>query len=135
MRIPLIAAATIALLGAASAHAEGTDIKPGEWEVTMQGAPHGVKLCITPDVAKDLKTLAKAPPNSDCKTTDATTSGSTRTFSMKCTKPNKYESTMALTVDGPESFSMKNDYSGTFDGKEKKGMMTMAYKRTGECKK
>ena len=132
MRVWSIAAVTMAVVGVATARAEGPDIKPGEWEITMEGAPQGMKFCITPEIAKDVTSLAKGPPNSDCKTTAATTTGSTRRFSMKCTKP-QYESTMTLTVNAPDSFTMKSDYAGTMHGETKKGTMTMAYKRLGEC--
>ena len=133
MRIRSIVVVTVAMLGVATAGAEGPDIKPGEWEIKMPGAPEGMTFCITPEMARDVTSLAKAPPKSDCKTTGAKTSGATRTFSMKCTKP-QYESTMTLTVNGPDSFTMKSDYAGTIGGETKKGTMTMAYKRLGECK-
>jgi len=133
MRIPAIVAVGIVVFGVATARAEGPEIKPGEWEITMQGARKGIPFCITPEIVKDVTSLAKAPPNSDCKTTDAKTSGSTRTFSMKCTKP-QYESTMTLTVNSPDNFTMKSDYAGTMHGETQKGTMTMTYKRLGECK-
>ena len=132
MRILSIVVVSVAMLGVATARAEGPEIKPGEWEITMQGAPKGTTFCITPEIAKDVTSLATAPPKSDCKTTDATTNGSTRTFSMKCTKP-EYESTMTLTVNGPDSFTMKSDYAGTMHGETKKGTMTMACHRLGDC--
>jgi uncharacterized protein DUF3617 len=133
MRIRSIVVVSVVLLGMTTARAEGPEIRPGEWEITMQGARKGITFCITPEIVKDVTSLAKAPPNSDCKTTDAKTSGSTRTFSMKCTKP-QYESTMTLTVNSPDSFTMKSDYAGTMGDETKKGTMTMTYKRLGECK-
>ena len=119
------------LLIAVCAHAEQPEIRPGLWQFTMEGVPFGPKICITPEMAKDMKSVAQKPdPDSDCKMTDETVTGATRTFKISCTKPEKFDGTVSQTVNGPDNFTMTTEYSG---GQEGSGSMTMNYNRVGDC--
>jgi hypothetical protein len=49
------------------------------------------------------------------------------------TKPDKYDGTISLTINGADNFTMATDYTAVFDGKERKGSMTASYRRVGDC--
>jgi hypothetical protein len=100
----------------------------------MQGAPVGPKVCITPEMAGDMKNMAQKPNGeNDCKMSNETVSGNTRTFQMTCTKPDKYDGTISLTVNSADSFKMATKYDAVIDGKKQKGDIAMTYRRVGEC--
>ena len=131
-RSTLIAAV---LLLAYTAASSAQDVKPGLYEITISGLPQKQSMCITPEMAKDMKNLQQKPdPKSDCKTTGDTGAGDTRSFQVKCTKPMKYEAQVSIAKQGADGFTMKQDYTMDHAGKPQKGSMTMTYKRVGDCK-
>ena len=125
-------AAIVALVPAV---AQAQQIRPGQWEVTMQGMPKPLTMCITPDMAKDPSTLMqKRGAESDCKSTNESKSGNTRTFNIACSKPNKYNAKVTFTTHGADHFTMTQDFTTEREGKSRAGSMTMTYERVGECK-
>ena len=124
------------LIAAAPALAQqGPQIRPGLWEMTMTGLPQKQTVCFTPDMVKDMKSLSqRKTPDSDCKSSGEAVSGNTRTFNVSCTKPNKYDAKISITVNGTDNFTMKQDYSVAQGGKAQSGTMTMNYRRLGDCK-
>lgn len=121
----------------ASALAQAPEIRPGLWEFSMAGMPIKQTMCITPSMTNDITKFGQGQeaPNSDCKATSPKVSGKTTTFSVSCTKPSKYDAKMAMTANGPDNFTMAQDYDMDVNGQRQKGSMTMSYKRIGECKK
>lgn len=111
-------------------------MRPGLWEFSMSGIPMKQTLCITPDMAKDPTTLGKdaQTPDTDCKSSKPKVSGKTTSFTMTCTKPQKMNTTMTMTSNGPDNFTMKQDYDMEMNGQRHKGSHTMNYKRVGDCK-
>lgn len=122
------------------ASAQQPDIRPGLWEFTMAGTGPGGQgirqtLCFTPQMVKDMKGLAaKSDPSSDCKSANEKVSGKSRTFDVTCTKPQKYEARVTVTVEGPDNFTMAQDYVMETGGKKQQGSMKFNYRRLGECK-
>ena len=131
------AVVTILTLCSAAAFAQGAQMRPGLWEISMTGMPTKQNLCITPDMAKDVTKLGKDQrmPESDCKTSTPQVSGNSTSFSISCTKPSKFNSHMTLTSNGPDSFSMMQKYDMDVGGQRHQGSMTTTYKRIGDCKK
>ncbi len=133
-RTAVFAAALIAAAGPAAA--QQPDIRPGLWEFTLSGAKDiKQNVCITQTLAQDMKQMAaKSDPNSDCKVSNEKTSGATRSMDITCTKPATYTAHVTITVDGPDKFSMTQDYAMERGGKSASGKMVMTYRRVGECK-
>jgi hypothetical protein len=124
------------LIAAAPAFAQqGPQIRPGLWEMTMTGLPQKQTVCFTPEMVKDMKSLSQQTPDSDCKSSGETVSGSTRTFNVSCTKPDKYDAKISVTVNGPDNFTMTQNYTMDRGGKGQSGTMSIAYRRVGECPK
>jgi hypothetical protein len=114
------------LIAAAPAFAQsGPQIRPGLWEMTMTGLPQKQTVCFTPDMVKDMKSLSQ----------QKAVSGNTRTFNVSCTKPNKYDAKISVTVNGPDNFTMTQNYTMERGGKGQSGTMAIAYRRVGECPK
>lgn len=128
--------AAAALVGALPVAAQQPDIRPGLWEFTMSGAGSmKQKICLTPAMVKDMKQMAaKGDASSDCRSSNEKVSGATRTFEVSCTKPTRYDGRIAITIAGPDNFSMKQDYVMEHGGKKQSGSMSMTYRRVGECK-
>jgi hypothetical protein len=128
-----IALAAIGVLVPAVAHAQ--QIRPGQWEVTMQSMPKPHTMCITPDMAKDPKALMQQRGvESECKSTKESVVGNTRTFNISCVKPNKYEAKVTFTAHGADHFTMTQEFTTEQKGSAHAGSMAMTYKRVGECK-
>jgi hypothetical protein len=130
-------AAVAALALAAPAVAQAPEIRPGLWEFSMSAAKGMTqKICFTPAMVKDMKGVAaKGDPSSDCKTSKEKVSGGTRNFHVSCTRPSKYEADVALTVHGPDHFSMTQDFVTEHAGKKSAGKMSFVYRRVGDCPK
>ena len=128
-------AAALTLAGGPAA-AQQPEIRPGLWEFTLSGATQiKQNICITPALAKDMKQMAsKGDPNSDCKVSNEKLSGATRTMDIACTRPAVYKAHVAITIDGPDKFSMTQEYAMERAGKSASGKMVMTYRRVGECK-
>ncbi len=132
---PLVAAALLTLAAPAFAQ-QGPQIRPGLWEMTLSGMPQKQTICFTPEMVQDMKSLSQQkPPDSDCKSSGEAVTGNTRTFNVSCTRPNKYDAKISLTVNGPDNFTMTQNYSVAQGGKAQSGTMTMTYRRVGECAK
>ena len=132
----LILAAVVAVAAAPAFGQAGPQIRPGLWEMTLTGMPQKQTVCFTPEMVKDMKSLSQQKtPDSDCKSSGEAVSGNTRTFNVSCTKPNKYDAKISVTVNGPDNFTMKQDYTMDRGGKGQSGTMTVAYRRLGECAK
>jgi len=117
------------------AMAQQPQIRPGLWEIAISGMPQKQTVCFTPDMVKDAKSLAqRGQETGDCKSSNEKVTGNTRTFNVSCTKPNKYDAAVSLTVNGPDNFTMVQDYAVDAGGKSQKGKLTMSYRRLGECK-
>jgi hypothetical protein len=118
--------------------AQAPELRPGLWEFTMSGAgTQGIKqnVCFTPAMVSDMKGIAaKGVAASDCKTSNETMSGKSRTFDVSCTKPQKYDARITVTIDSPERFAMAQEYNSEFNGQKYQGSMKMTYRRLGECK-
>lgn len=125
-----------ATLLSTSAMADQNPMRPGLWEFSMSGIPMKQTVCITPDMVKDPTQLGKDPQtlNTDCKSSTPKVSGKTTSFTVSCTKPQKMNTKMTLTSNGPDSFTMKQDYDMEMNGQRHKGTTTMNYKRVGDCK-
>jgi hypothetical protein len=133
----LIPAAALAFAAPAFAQS-GPQIRPGLWEMTLTGMKQTQKICFTPEMVKDMKSLSQQrTPDSDCKASGETVSGNTRTFNVSCTKPNKYDAKISLTVNGPDNFTMTQNYTMERGGKgqSQSGTMSVAYRRLGDCAK
>jgi len=128
-------AAALTLAGAETANMP--ELRPGLWEFTLSGQGDGAKrrLCLTPEMAKDLKTLAAtSDPASDCKVSNEHVTGKTRTFDLACTRPRKYRATIAITVHGPDYFVTVQDYVAWPNGRETHGRVSVTYRRVGACR-
>jgi hypothetical protein len=132
----LVFAGALAVLAAGPAAAQQPDIRPGLWEFTMTGMgdmKHNV--CLTTAMVKDMKQMAaKGDANSDCKAANEKVSGGSRTFDVTCTKPAMYQAHVVVTVEGPDRFTMAQDFTAEHGGKKQSGKMTIAYRRIGDCK-
>jgi hypothetical protein len=125
-----------AAFAAAPAYAQqAPQIRPGLWEMTFTGMPQKQTVCFTPEMVKDMKSLSRQTPDSDCKSSGESVAGNTRTFNVSCTKPNKYHAKISVTVSGPDNFTMTQDYTVTHAGKAQSGTMSIAYRRLGDCPK
>jgi hypothetical protein len=125
-----------AAFAAAPAYAQQTpQIRPGLWEMTFTGMPQKQTVCFTPEMVKDMKSLSRQTPDSDCKSSGESVAGNTRTFNVSCTKPNKYNAKISVTVNGPDHFTMTQNYTMDRGGKAQSGTMSIAYRRLGECAK
>jgi hypothetical protein len=124
------------LLAVAPAAAQQPDIRPGLWEFALTGsATVKQTVCLTPAMVKDMKQMAaKGNPGSDCKSHNEKVTGASRAFDIQCTKPAVYQAHVVVTVDGPDRFSMSQDYVMEHGGKTQAGKMAMTYRRVGECK-
>jgi hypothetical protein len=121
-------------LSGVSAWAQEVPIRPGLWEFAMVGMPHKQSVCLTPDKVKDIKNLGQREGDgSDCKSSNEKVSGKTRTFNIACTKPQKYEGAVTMTINGPDNFSMQQDYSLQQGSRTQKGSLKINYKRLGDC--
>jgi hypothetical protein len=127
--------AAVVILAAPAFAQTGPQIRPGLWEMTLTGMPQKQTVCFTPDMVKDMKSLSQQTPDSDCKSSSEQVSGNTRTFNVSCTRPNRYDAKVSLTVNGPDSFTMSQNYSVTRAGKAQSGTMSIAYRRLGDCAK
>ncbi len=125
------------LVAAAPAAAQAPEIRPGLWEFTISAAKGmSQKICFTPAMVKDLKGVAaKGDPSSDCRTSNEKVAGATRTFHVSCTRPAKYEADIALTVHGPDHFSMTQEFVADRAGKPQAGKTGFVYRRVGDCLK
>ncbi|MGH7179456.1 MAG: DUF3617 domain-containing protein, partial [Tepidisphaeraceae bacterium] len=100
------------------------------------GLPQKQMVCFTPEMVKDMKNLSQQQtPDSDCKSSGEAVTGNTRTFNVSCTKPNKYDAKISLTVNAPDNFTMTQNYTVAQGGKAQSGTMTIAYRRVGDCAK
>jgi hypothetical protein len=125
-----------AAFAAAPAYAQqAPQIRPGLWEMTFTGMPQKQTVCFTPEMVKDMKSLSRQTPDSDCKSSGESVAGNTRTFNVSCTKPNKYHAKISVTVNGPDNFTMTQNYTMDRGGKAQSGTMSIAYRRLGECAK
>jgi len=126
-----------------------TGMRPGQWEITQQmqmpNMPAGVQMpvtkltqCVTPEQAKDPASAVprqsgrgRGTGNDDCKMSDMKRSGSTITWSMACTSPDK------LTATGEMTFTGDDSYTTTMKMVMAQGEMTMKMtgKRLGDCPK
>jgi len=130
----LVFAAALAFAAPAFAQS-GPQIRPGLWEMTMTGMAQKRTICFTPEMVKDMKSLSQQTPDSDCKSSGEKVSGNTRSFNVSCTKPNKYDAKVSVTMNGPDNFTMSQDYNVTRAGKAQSGTMSIAYRRLGDCAK
>ncbi|HLB14739.1 MAG TPA: DUF3617 family protein [Burkholderiales bacterium] len=134
-RLPAAALAAVLLAFAAPVSAQTPQIRPGLWEIAMSGMPHKQTTCFTPEMVKDVKSLAQRGQQSgDCKSTNPKTAGNTHTVDISCTKPNKYDAKVTTTISGPDNFTVTQDYTVEAGGKAQQGKMTISYRRLGECK-
>jgi hypothetical protein len=128
-------------LGAAPLAAQAPEIRPGLWAFTITGARTGGKgltqqICFTPQMVKDMKGVAaKGDPTGDCKTSNEKVAGKSRSFDVACTKPSAYRARVTITVDGPDSFTMAQDYTIEEGGTKQQGNVSFSYRRVGECPK
>jgi hypothetical protein len=132
------ALAAVLLAIAAPASAQSPQIRPGLWEITISGMPQKQTTCFTPEMVKDVKSLAQRGQQSgDCKSSNPKTAGNTHTVDISCTKPNKYDAKISVTVNGPDNFTMTQNYTMDRGGKgqSQSGTMSIAYRRVGECPK
>lgn len=123
-------------------------MRPGQWEISTQmqmpNMPAGFQmpvtkttLCVTPEQAKDPASTVPRDGGrgrggkDDCKMSDYKATGSTITYSMACTSPNKITATGEMTFTGDDS------YTSTVKMAMPQGEMTMKMtgKRIGECSK
>ncbi len=131
----------LAALGACAALAQGApvEIRPGLWELTLGGTRgKGVtqQVCFTPQMVKDMKGLAaKGDPASDCKASNEQLAGATRSFDVVCTRPHPYRARVSITVEGPDRFTMTQDFTMEQGGKRDQGRLSFSYRRIGECRK
>ncbi len=125
-----------ASLTSAAVAAQGVQMRPGLWEFSMSGIPMKQQVCITPDMVKDPTRLGQDAqmPDHDCKFSKPKVSGNTTSFTMSCTRPQKMNTHTTLTSNGPDSFTMKQDFDMEMEGQRHKGSTTMTYKRLGDCK-
>ena len=129
------ALAAVLLALAVPVAAQTPQIRPGLWEITISGAPRKQTTCFTPEMVKDVKSLAqRGQQTSDCKSSNAKTAGNTHTVEISCTKPNKYDAKVTTTINGPDNFTVTQDYTAGPAGKAQQGKLTMSYRRLGECK-
>ena len=136
MQHRLVFAAGVLMLAAPAFAQPGPEIRPGLWEMTLSGMPQKQTICFTPEMVRDMKSLSQQKtPDSDCKSSGESVAGNTRTFNVSCTRPNKYDAKISLTVNGPDNFTMTQNYSVAQGGKAQSGTMTIAYRRVGECAK
>jgi hypothetical protein len=127
--------AVVLLALAAPVGAQGPQIRPGLWEITISGMPRKQTTCFTPEMVKDVKNLAQRGQQAgDCKSSNARTAGNTHTVDISCTKPSKYDAKVTTTVNGPDNFLVTQDYTVESAGKAQKGRLTIAYRRLGDCK-
>lgn len=133
---PHAAALAVTLLAiAAPVSAQTPQIRPGLWEITISGAPRKQTTCFTPEMVKDVKNLAQRGQQAgDCKSSNPKTAGNTHTVDISCTKPNKYDAKVTTTINGPDNFTVTQDYAVEAGGKAQQGKMTMSYRRLGDCK-
>lgn len=127
--------AAILLAFAAAASAESPQIRPGLWEITFAGMPQKQTTCFTPEMVKDVKQLAQqGPQKGDCKASNARSAGNTHTVDISCTTPNKYDAKVTTTVNGPDNFTVTQEYAVEAGGKAQRGTISMSYRRLGDCK-
>jgi hypothetical protein len=128
--------ALLLALATLPAAAQQPDIRPGLWELTLTGTSNVKQsVCLTPALVKDMKRIAaKGDPGSDCKSSAESVSGASRSFDITCTKPSAYQARVVVTVEGPDKFSMSQDYVMEAGGKKQSGQLAMTYRRVGECK-
>ena len=139
----------LAMLATAAVIAQ-SGMRPGQWEITTQmqmpnmpNLPAGIQMpstkttqCITADQAKDpantvpRQTGRGRGGKDDCRMSDYKTTGSTISWSMACTSPDKVTGTGEMTV-GDDS------YTSTIKMVMAQGEMTMKMsgKRIGDCAK
>lgn len=122
-------------LATTPAAAQGPDIRPGLWEISMSGIGEVQQtFCVTPEMVRNMRDLtAKPDPASDCRHSNEKVSGNTRTFDITCTTPAKYKARVRLSVESPDRFTMKQDFTMDLGGQRQQGSATMAYRRIGEC--
>ena len=137
----------LAMLATAAVLAQ-TGMRPGQWEISTQmqmpNMPAGFQMpvtkttrCVTPEQAKDpANTIPRdggrgRGGKDDCKMTDHKMTGSTITYSMACTSPDRMTATGEMTFTGDDS------YTSTMKMNMAQGEMTMKLtgKRIGECTK
>jgi hypothetical protein len=120
---------------AAPASAQTPQIRPGLWEIAISGLPKKQTTCFTPAMVTDVQNLAqRGQQASDCKSSNARTTGNTHTVEISCTKPNRYDAKVTTTVNGPDNFTVTQDYTAGPAGKAQQGRLTMSYRRLGDCK-
>jgi Protein of unknown function (DUF3617) len=101
----------------------------------MAGMPQRTTACFSAETLKDAKNFTqKGATVNDCKASGESVSGNTRSFNVSCTRPNKYDSKVTLTVNGPDNFTVTQNYTVAYAGDSQEGTMTMSYRRIGECK-
>jgi hypothetical protein len=127
--------AVVLLALGAPASGQTPQIRPGLWEITISGAPRKQTTCFTPEMVRDVKSLAqRGQRTGDCKSSNARTAGNTQTVDISCTKPNKYNARVTTTINGPDNFVMTQNYTVEAGGKAQQGNLTMSYRRLGDCK-
>jgi len=135
MTARLLLAAVLACAAPALAQ-PGPQIRPGLWEMTITGMPQKQTVCFTPEMVKDMKSLSQQrTPESDCRSSGEQVTGNTRTFNVSCTRPNRYDAKVSVTVNGADNFTMSQTYRVERAGKAQSGTMSIAYRRVGECTK
>ena len=138
--MPRILLAFALVLAAAPLAAQSPEIRPGLWEFTIvrAQAAKGVsqQICFTPQMVKDMKSVAaKGDPAGDCRTSNEKVAGKTRSFDVSCTKPGPYSARVTITVDGPDNFTMAQNFTLERKGKKEQGTLSFSYRRIGECAK
>ena len=137
----------LAMLATAAVIAQSS-MRPGQWEISTQmqmpNMPAGFQMpvtkttrCVTPEQAKDPASTVPRDGGrgrggkDDCKMSDMKASGSTITWSMACTSPDKITGTGEMTFTGDDS------YTNTMKMVMPQGEMTMKMtgKRVGDCTK
>jgi hypothetical protein len=133
---PQAAAFAAALLSlSVPVSAQSPQIRPGLWEISFSGMPQKQTTCFTPEMVKDVNNLAQqGQQKGDCKAANSRAAGNTHTVDISCTKPNKYEAKVTTTINGPDNFTVTQDYAVEAGGKAQKGTMMISYRRLGECK-
>jgi hypothetical protein len=126
-------------LAAAAAQAQGPEIRPGLWEFSLAGSGgKGMtqQVCFSPQMVQDMKGLAaRGDPSSDCKASNEKVAGATRSFDVACTRPSAYNARVSITVEGPDRFTMRQDFTVEQGGQKQQGSLSFSYRRVGECRK
>ncbi len=135
MRLPLSAAALLAILAAPTAvlAQQGQD---EQWDITMSMESEGMKM---PAMNQKVCTKKGAreermPMDKNCKVLDSSTSGNKRTFKFACQEgKDSYTGTGEMEDLGKDAYRGKMSAAGTREGKAFAMKMEMSGKRIGNC--